>query len=227
LIGRSGTTVPDGYARRIMAAKKCPKCGKYNPDFSTHCVYCSAPQVDKPRKASKTFTNLKIGLVLFVSILLIIYVFILAVQYSKIFEPNFFETVAAKSAAESQPIPEYPLNFMVENNSLQITIISLGDEQSTFNSQKYFIVEVFLKNVKTSEKIQISSNIFELIDSYGTQYSGYLIEKHLTFDLSPSQSYTTKVKFIIPQVAIAKKIRVTIPGTSAFASTHYVVDFVI
>jgi hypothetical protein len=211
-----------------MNSKKCKKCGTDNPRFFTHCINCMAPLMDEPRKVGKTFTYLKIGLILCVSILLIIYVFIPAVQSSKMVAQNFSEIISSTSAIEeSRSLPQYPLNHMVKNNDLQITIISAADDYKMMNSKKSFLVKVFLENVRTSGNIRISSNNFELIDSKGTQYYGYLDEQLFTYDLSPSQNFTAKLKFIIPQEAIAKKIRVTFPGNSNFVDNIKIVEFVI
>jgi predicted nucleic acid-binding Zn ribbon protein len=218
--------VPEGYQRRIMAAKKCPKCGKKNPHFFTHCIDCGAVLNIETQNNKKINTYLKIGLVLFVSVILIIYVILPAVDYSHTYGRNFSETVSAKSAAVS-PVPEFSLNQQVENGDLQITIISARDGQNTYNSNKFFIASVYLRNNRTSGNVQVSSNDFELIDSEGTTYYPYGIGSKVIYDLSPSQSGSGELTYVIPQKVMGKKIRFTFPDTSAFASNRGVVAFVI
>jgi predicted nucleic acid-binding Zn ribbon protein len=221
--------VPDGYARTTMASKKCPKCGKNNPHFFTNCVDCGAVLNSDTRKAKKINPYLKIGLVLCVVVILVIlviFVILPAVQYSHTVGQNFSETVSAKSAAVS-PIPEYPLNQQVENGNLQITINSARDGQNTYNSNKFFIASVYLKNNRTAGNVQFYGTDFELIDSEGTKYYPYGIGSRVMYDLSPSQSSPGELTYMIPQRVTGKKIQFTFPAASALASDRDVVAFLI
>ena len=47
-----------------MAAKKCPKCGKTNPHFFTHCVECGTKLDAEIKKADNLGRYLKVGLIL-------------------------------------------------------------------------------------------------------------------------------------------------------------------
>jgi hypothetical protein len=210
-----------------MDSKKCPKCGNNYPSFFTNCTDCGAVLVAETKKVGKTSTYLKIGLVLCVSVILVIFVIIPAVQYSEIFGQLFSQTESAKSITESQPITEFQLNQPVGNNDLQMTVNSAREGKNIINSNnKLFIVTVFMKNVRTSGNIQISNNDFALIDSEGT---GYLLLGNGSpeYDLSPSQGSTAELIFTIPQKTIVKKIRFAFPGTSAVAGIRKVVEFVI
>jgi hypothetical protein len=230
-MGRSGTMVPDEYPRKSMAVKKCPKCGKNNPHFFKHCVDCGAvlnidiQNVDI-QKAKKINSYLKIGLVFCVLVILVIFVILPAVQYSHTFGQNFSETVSTKSAAVS-PIPEYPLNQQVENGNLQITINSARDGLNTYNSNKFFIASVYLKNNRTAGNVQVSGTDFELIDSEGTKYYPYGIGSTVMYDLSPSQSGSGDLTYMIPQRVTGRKIQFTFPAVSALASDRDVVAFLI
>ena len=210
-----------------MAAKKCRKCGKANPHFFTHCVDCGAVLADDTKKNERVFSYLKIGLILCISLLLIIFVIVPAIQYSHLFGQDFSEKLSAKSAAESQPIIEYPLNQSVENGGLRITINSAKNGQNTYNSNRFFMVSVYLENTRTGGNVQVSGNDFELIDSEGTKYSPYGIGSKVMYDLSPSQSSAAELTFIVPQAAIAKKIQFTFPGSSALASNRNIVVYTI
>lgn len=212
-----------------MAAKKCPKCGKKYPVFFTNCVDCGAVLNIDIQKAKKINPYLKIGLVLCVLVILVIFVIFVilpAVQYSHTYGQNFSETVSAKSAAEA-PIPEYALNQQVENGNLQITFSSARDGQNTYNSNKFFIASVYLKNNRTAGNVQVSGIDFELIDSEGTTYYPYGIGSRVMYDLSPSQSSPGELTYVIPQRVTGKKIQFTFPAASALARDRDVVAFLI
>jgi hypothetical protein len=208
-----------------MAAKKCPKCGKTNPHFFTHCVECGAKLDVDRKKAEKTGTYLKIGLILGISLILAVFVALPAFQYSMTIGRNLSDAVSAEPP-ESIPV-EHSLNQPVGNNNLQITINSARDGQNTYNSNKFFIISVYLKNVRDTGNVQISSSDFELIDSEGAHYFPYGIGSKVTYDLSPSQGTNAELTFIIPQTVTAKKILFTFQGTSATTSHHQVVTFVV
>jgi hypothetical protein len=210
-----------------MVFKTCQKCGKKNPRFFTHCIYCDAPLVDKPLHIGNILAYLKIALVLCVSVLLIMYVIIPGVQYSGIFVQNFSETVSAKSVAGSPPVAEYPLNRPAVHNNLRVTVISAHDGQNTYNYNKFFLVSIQLENIQTEGNIRISSSDFELIDSEGLKYLPYGIGSQVTHTLNPHQGISTQLIFVIPQKATVKKIQFTFPGSSALTSSRKVVAFVI
>jgi hypothetical protein len=210
-----------------MAAKKCRKCGKVNPHFFTHCVDCGAVLADGTRKYERIFSNLKIGLILCISIILIIFIILPAIQYSRIFSQELSEKVSVNSTAELQTIAEYPINQSLENGALRITVNSARNGQNTYNSNRFFIVSVYLENTKNGGNVQVSSSDFELIDSEGTRYAPYGIGSKVMYDLSPSQGSAAELTFIVPQNAIIKKVGFTFPGSSVLASNRYTVAFVI
>jgi uncharacterized membrane protein YvbJ len=214
-----------------MAAKKCPKCGKNNPHFFTNCVGCGAvlnsdSQKGDIQKARKINSYLKIGLVLCVLVILVIFVILPAVQYSHTVGQNFSEKVSANSGAVS-PVPEYRLDQQVENGNLQVTLNSARDGLNTYNSNKFFIASVHLKNNRTAGNVQVSGTDFELIDSEGTKYYPYGIGSTVMYDLSPSQSSTGDLTYMIPQRVTAEKIQFTFPAASALAGDRAVVAFLI
>lgn len=212
-----------------MAAKKCPKCGKNNPHFFTHCVDCGAVLTIDSQKPKEINPYLKIGLVLCVLVILVIlaiFVILPAIQYSHAYGRNFSETVSAKSAAVS-PIPEYSLNQQAEYGNLQITLNSARDGQNTYNSNKFFIASVYLKNNRTAGNVQVSGIDFELIDSEGTKYYPYGIGSKVMFDLSPTQSSSGDLTYMIPQRVTGKKIQFAFPAASALASDRDIVAFLI
>jgi hypothetical protein len=210
-----------------VTAKKCLKCGKKNPHFFTHCVDCGAKLDDNVRKAGIIPTWLRTGLILGGAVLLVVFVILPLVQYSHTFGKNLSETVSANSAAESEEIAEYSLNEPVSDGDLEITVLSAHDGQNTYNSNKFFIVTVYLKNIRTSGNIQISNSDFVLIDREGTPYYPYGIGSKVMYDLSPSQGNAAELTFVIPQKALAKQIQFTFPATSALAGKRDVARFVI
>jgi hypothetical protein len=210
-----------------MAAKKCRKCGKTNPHFFTHCVDCGAVLADGTKKNEKIYSYLKVSLILCLSVVLIIFVILPALQYSHLFGQELSEKVSANSTTVLQTITEYPLNQSVENGALRIKINSARNGENTYNSNRFFIVSVYLENTKTGGNVQVSSNDFGLIDTEGSEYSPYGIGSKVMYDLSPSQGSAAELMFIVPQNVIIKKVRFTFPGSSALASNRPVVSFVI
>ena len=210
-----------------MTEKKCQKCGKDNPPFFTHCVDCGAKLADEPRKALKIPGYLKTGLIVILFLVLVFLVIPPLVQHSSTIGQDFSGVISVNSAAGSRAIAEYPLNRPVGNNDLHITVISARNGQATFGANRFFIVTVSLKNVRTSGNIQISTHDFEVIDSKGTSYNPYGIGSQVMFDLTPSESRTAELNFVIPQPATVKKIRFTFPGTSALASGRDIVAFIV
>jgi len=207
-----------------MASKKCQKCGKTNPHFFTHCIDCGAKLGSDTRKDEKINTHLKAGLVLVVFIILILFVILPAVHYSQTFGQNMSEKISEKSGVDLQ-IPEYPINHAVGTNEFQITLSSARDGQNTYNSNKFFLVSVDLKNNQTSGNLKISGSDFELIDSEGASHFPYSMGSKVMYDLSPSQSSSGELTFVIPQKVTVKKILFTFPATSATASNRNVVAF--
>lgn len=207
-----------------MAAKKCPKCGKMNPHFFTHCVECGAKLDIEVRKADNRGRYLKIGLVL-ASLILIIFIALPAVRYSMSIGQNFSEAVSAEQTGA--PIIESSLNRPVGNDNIQITVTSARDGQNTYNSNKFFLVSILLKNTRDTGNIQVSGSDFVLVDSEGLQYFPYSVGSKVTYNLNASQGTSTELTFIIPQNVTAKKVLFTFPETSVFAGNRHVVTFVI
>lgn len=208
-----------------MAAKKCPKCGKTNPHFFTNCVECGT-KLDTGAKVPDTRGKyLKGVLVLCVSLALIILIALPVARYSMSIGQNFTEAVSATETGA--PLIESSLNRPVGNNNLQITVSSARDAQNTYNSNKFFLVSVFLKNTRDTGNIQVSNSDFVLVDSGGIQYFPYSIGSKVTYDLNASQSATAELTFVIPQNVTATKLLFTFPETSAFAGNRHVVTFVI
>jgi hypothetical protein len=201
-----------------MAAKKCPRCGKTNPHFFTNCVECGTKLDAGIKKADNLSRYLKVGLVL-VFLILIIFVALPAVRYSMTIGQNFTNAVSAEQT--DAPIIESALNMPIGNDNLQITVSSARDGQNTYNSNKFFLVSIHLKNTRGAGNIQVSGSNFVLVDSEGTQYFPYSMGSKVTFDLNASQSTTTELTFVIPQNAMAKKVMFTFPETSAFAGNRY------
>jgi hypothetical protein len=208
-----------------MAAKKCPKCGKTNPHFFTNCVECGAKLDTGVKKADNRGRYLKIGLILCVSLILIIFIALPAVRYSMSLGQNFTNAVSAEQT--KAPIIESALNRPVGNDNLLITVNSAHDGQNTYNSNKFFLVSIHLKNTRGAGNIQVSGSDFVLVDSEGTQYFPYSMGSKVTFDLNASQSATTELTFVIPQNTTAKKVLFTFPETSAYAGNRHVVTFAI
>jgi hypothetical protein len=206
-----------------MAAKKCPNCGKTNPHFFTNCVECGAKLDTVVKKPEQSSRYLKIGLVVCVSLILIIFIVMPAARYSMTLTQNFTDAVSAEQT--SAPQLESSLNRPVGNNNLQITVISGRDGQNTYNSNKFFLVSVYLKNTRESGNLQVSNSNFGLVDSEGMQYSPYSIGSRVTYDLNASESTTADLTFVIPQNVTAKKVLFTFPETSAFAGNRHVVTF--
>jgi hypothetical protein len=208
-----------------MAAKKCQKCGKTNPHFFTHCVECGAKLDAEVKEADHRGRYLMIGLVLCVFLILITFIALPAVRYSMSIGQNFSEAVSAEQTGA--PMIESSLNRPVGNNNLQITISSARDGQNTYDSNKFFLVSIYLKNTRETGNILVSSSDFVLADSEGTQYFPYSMGSKVTFDLNASQGTSTELTFVIPQNATAKKVLFTFPETSAFAGNRHVVTFII
>jgi hypothetical protein len=210
-----------------MVFKTCRKCGKRNPRFFTRCVFCSGYLMDTPVIDEKIPAYLKIGLVLCVSVILIVFVIVPGIQYSLLFVQNFSDALSGKPVAGSLPVPEYPLNRPVQYNGLKITVVSARDGQNTYNSNKFFMVTVQLENIQAGENIQVSSSNFELIDSKGTKYFPYGIGSQVTYDLSPHQGISTGLIFVIPQKDTAKKIQFQFPGPFALTTNRDLVRFIL
>jgi hypothetical protein len=207
--------------RGIMKQKKCRKCGKENPPFFTHCVDCGSRLVEEPGKSLKIPAYMKTGLIVGVFLVLAYLIIPPVVQYSLAFGKNFSGTSSVT------PDTGYPINKTVENNGLQITVISARDGQTFQNSYRFFIVTVFLKNVRTSGNVQISNNDFEVIDLEGRRYIPYGIGSQVTYEIRPGQDTTAELNFIIPKSVVAKKIRFTLPVTATFANVPSTVEFVV
>lgn len=207
-----------------MAAKKCLKCGKTNPHFFSNCVECGAKLDAGVKKVENGGRYLKVGLVL-LSLILIAFIALPGVQYSMSVGQNFSDAVSAEQT--EAPMIESSLNRPMGNDNLQITVTSARDGQNTYNSNKFFLVSVYLKNTRDTGNIQVSTSDFELVDSEGTQYFLYSMGSKVTFDLNASQGTSTELTFVIPQNATAKKVLFTFPETSVFAGNRHVVTFMI
>lgn len=208
-----------------MAAKKCLKCGKTNPHFFTHCLECGAKLDAEVKKADNRGRYLKIGMVLCISLILIIFIILPAARYSMSIGQNFSKAVSAEQTGT--PVIESSLNRPVGNNNLEITISSAREGEKTYNSNKFFLVSVSLKNTRHTGNILVSGSDFVLADSEGTQYFPYSMGSKVTFDLNASQSTTTELTFVIPQNATAKKVLFTFPEASVYAGNRHVVTFIL
>ena len=180
-----------------MTAKKCRQCGKSNPRFFTHCVDCGSPLADDTRKPDRIPAWLKYGLILSATVLLVFFVILPVVQYSHAFGQDLSDSVSAKNTAES--ITEYPVNQSVENGGLRITVSSAKNGENTYNANRFYIVAVYLQNMRVRENIQISSVDFELVDADGMTYYPYGIGSKVMYDLSPSEGRAAELTYIIPQ----------------------------
>lgn len=208
-----------------MTAKKCQKCGKTNPVFFTHCISCGIKLEKDTKKTIPVYNKLKTGLVIGISIILVLAVIFLTARVSMTYGRNFSEAVAALPAMDLQNSSGYRLNQPVGNNDLQMMVSSARDGQNIYGSNKFFLVSVSLKNLRTDRIIRVSNSDFELIDSAGTKYQPYGIGSQVIIDLSPSQESTTDLTFVIPQDAMGEKIRFTFPETSTLTGHRNVVTF--
>lgn len=207
-----------------MAAKRCQKCGSTNPRYFTHCVECGAKLGDEVKRTGKTFTYLKTGLILCAVIFLTVFIILPAVQHSMAIGRNASEALSADQTPP--PRIESAVGRPVGNNNLQITVSSARDGDNTFNSQKFHIVSVSLKNVRDTGNIKVSSNDFILVDSEGNRYAPYGIGSKIMYDLSPLQEISgAELTFLLPQRASAKELRFTFPDTSALAGNRPLVVF--
>jgi hypothetical protein len=209
-----------------MTAKRCPKCGCTNPRYFTHCVECGARLEDVVKRPGKTLTYLKYGIVLCATIILIVFVALPLYEHSLAIGKN---ASAAISAGQDAPLrTESAVGRPVGNNNLRITVGSARDGDNTFNSNKFHIVIVSLKNVRDSGNVQVTSNDFTLIDSGGNSYSPYGIGSKVMYELAPSQEVSgAELTFLIPQNVTAKELQFTFPGTSALAGNRPVVAFLL
>jgi hypothetical protein len=203
-----------------MTAKKCTRCGNQNPHFFTHCINCGAVLDSKTGNPGKTRDYITYSLIIGISLILLVFVIIPFVQFSMASGQDFSAAVKNKSADELQQISQYNLNEPVSDNNLRINVISARDGQNTYNSNKFFIVSVYIKNLKTAGNIQVSNSDFELIDSDGTRYFPYGIGSKVLYDLSPTESSFAELTFIIPQKVSGKKIQFTFPSTTRISSNR-------
>jgi hypothetical protein len=208
-----------------MAAKRCPQCGSTNPRYFTHCVECGAKLGSDIQKPAKIVTRGKILIIPVLVLILIVFVVLPAFHYSVNFGRNLSEIISAKPV--ETPQTQYVLNEQVANNNLRISITSARDGQNTYNSNKFFLVSVAMKNIRESGNIQVSGSDFELIDSEGTRYYPQSMGSKVLYDLSPSQDASAELTFVIPQKVTAEKILFTFQGPSALSSNRHIVTFVI
>lgn len=210
-----------------MTARKCQKCGKTNPVFFTHCIFCGSKLEEDTKKTILVSDKLKTGLVIGISIILIFVVISLTARVSISYGQNFSEAVLALPAVDLQNASEFRLNQPVGNNDIQIMVNSARDGQNIYGSNKFFLVSVSLKNIRTDRNFRVSNNDFELIDSEGIKYQPYGVGSHVTVDISPLQGSTDELTFVIPQDAVGERIRFTFPETSTLMGHRDVVVFVI
>jgi hypothetical protein len=210
-----------------MAAKICKKCGKKNPRFLTHCIGCGTKLADDAVRNAKLSGWARAGLVAVAAILLLVFVILPAIEYSHTFGRNLSETVSAKSAEDLQKTAEYPLDHPVANEDVEIRIGSARDGQNTYNNNRFYLAAVSIRNIRQAGNVQVYSSDFELVDSAGATYVPYGIGSKVMHDLSPGQSASEELTFVIPRDAVVKAIRFTFPGETALAGNRDVAVFVI
>ncbi|WP_292348065.1 MULTISPECIES: DUF4352 domain-containing protein [unclassified Methanoregula] len=209
-----------------MAAKRCPKCGSTNPRYFTHCVECGAKLEEGAKKVGNTLAYVKMGLILCLAVVIIVYIVLPVYQHSVTIGKNASEAISAGQTLP--PRIESSLNRPVGNSDLQITMNSARNGDNTFNSNRFFLVSVTLKNVRSTGNITVYSNDFTLVDTDGNSYSPYGIGSKVLYDLGPSQQVSgAEMIFVIPQKASVKEILFTFPGTSVLAGNRPVVAFVV
>jgi hypothetical protein len=195
-----------------MTAKKCSKCGKMNPRFFTHCVDCGTKLEPETRKAFRLNPYVKAGLVIGVSVVLLVFVIVPFIQLSLHSGQTFSEDIRNKTEAEARAVPEYPASQPADNGKLRIQITSARDGENTYNSQKFFLVTVFLQNLRPDGNVQVSNSDFELTGSDKNTYLPYGIASKVQIDLRPGQSGSADVTYVIPQSVSGKKLQFTFPG---------------
>lgn len=209
-----------------MAAKRCQKCGSTNPRYFTHCVQCGAKLEEEGKKAGKTLTYLKTGLILCAAVLLVIFVILPMYQHSVTIGRN----ASAALSAEQTPPPriESAVGRPVGNNDIQITVNSARDGSNTYDFNRFFIVTVSLKNVRNSGNFTISSTDFMLVDSEGVKYAPYGIGSKVMYEIGPLQQVNgAELTFVIPQKVSVKEIVFTFPAPSALSANRPVVAFAV
>ena len=210
-----------------MAAKRCPKCGKTNPHFFTHCVDCGARLTDDTRKKEQFSRNLRFAVILGILALVVIFILFPAARFFHAFGVDLTSRVSNESSERGQTVAEFPINQPVESHGLQITVNSGRDGQNTYNSNKFYLIAILIKNNRTAGNIQISSADFDLLTSDGSTYRPYGIGSKVMYDLSPSQDAHADLTFVIPQSLTAEKLRYTLPATSSVANDQAVVAFIL
>jgi Domain of unknown function (DUF4352) len=194
-----------------MAGKICPKCGKTNPRFFTHCIECGAKLGAERKKAFRLNHYVKIVLALALCAVFIIFILIPFIQLSMHTGQSFSQDLRNKSEAEAQPVPEYPSNQPVDNGKLRIQVSSARDGQNTYNSQKFFIISVSLQNLQTDKNALVTNSDFELIGSDKNVFLPSGVSSKVQVDLSPGQSGNAEIMYVIPQTVSGAKLRFTFP----------------
>lgn len=208
-----------------MTAKRCPKCGKANPRFFTHCVDCGIRLPDETRKKDGLSRWIRPAAILCILALAIVFVIIPAARYFHAFETDLSGRVSNESTNQAQSVAEYPASQPVESHGLQISVGSARNGQNTYNSNRFYLISLDVRNNQSSGNIRISGSDFELTTSDGSTYSPYGIGSKVMYDLSPTQNAPAELTFIIPQGVTAKKLRYTLPATSSTANDQAVVVF--
>jgi len=209
-----------------MAAKRCQKCGSTNPRYFTHCVECGAKLEEGAKKAGNTLAYVKTGLILCLAVVIIVFIVLPVYQHSLLIGKN----ASAALSAEQTPPPriESAVGRMVGNDDFQISVNSARNGDDTFNANRFFLVSVTMKNIRSTGNISVYSNDFTLVDTDGSSYAPYGIGSKVMYNLGPSQQVSgAEMTFVIPQKASVKEIVFTYPGTSALSGNRPVVAFAI
>ena len=196
-----------------------------NPRFFTHCVDCGAKLETESRRAFRLHPYVKTGLVIGGSVLLLVFVIIPFIQISMLSGQTFSEELRNTTEAGAKPVPEYPANQPADNGQLQVQITSARDGENTYNSQKFFIVSVYLQNQLSDRNIQVSNSDFGLVGSDNNEYLPYGIGSKMQVDLRPGQTASAEVTYVIPQTVTGEKIQFTFPGEYGLNVNRQVVIF--
>jgi hypothetical protein len=208
-----------------MSGRTCPKCGKTNPRFFTHCVECGNKLGAESKKAFRLHPYVKISLVVGISVVLLVFVIIPFIQLSMHTGQSFSEDIRNKSEAEAKAVTEYPASQPANNGKLQVQITSARDGQNTYNSQKFFIASVYLQNLQTDKNVLGTSSDFELIGSDKNLYLPYGVGSKVQVDLRPGQTGSAEVTYVIPQAMTGTKLQFTFPEEYGLNVNRKVVVF--
>jgi hypothetical protein len=188
----------------------CPKCGRRYHASKKICLDCGTALVSRDplvnamakKRANKKVARYLLGVAAIgIAICAVWFAILPLLDYSMQSGQEFSKHVSPYPSNASEDLPRYAMNQAIGNDKLEVTVTRTREGSSIIGGNRFYIVSITLRNLRSDAPIQVSNSDFTLVDADGNLYFTYNIGNGEVQVLDPLQTQSYEMEFKIPRDA--------------------------